>query len=237
MPAVPTQIVRPPVLRAVLLALLAFCLGLPAASAEDVDPTPLLGVWYRNDYNSLEIDRDRTIAFAGDRRWEASAAQCQATFRHSFQRRSASEILEDYRGRDFYDLDGQPLDGALESVLPAGDYLTLISLCCCPWEIDGGEELILLDDDSLLSVSWGDGAYAVFRHTRTVPTPSHDDLSRQNRLDAQEALQQLSLYGGAIDGVFGSGTEAAIRFYQASIGAEPTGVLSRSQFLRLLHGE
>ena len=42
---------------------------------------------------------------------------------------------------------------------------------------------------------------------------------------AQQALSDLGLYTGAVDGVNGPGTEAAISDFQSQMGLDPSGKL------------
>jgi peptidoglycan hydrolase-like protein with peptidoglycan-binding domain len=50
----------------------------------------------------------------------------------------------------------------------------------------------------------------------------------------QAALGVLGHYNGRVDGVFGAESRAAIRRYQSSAGAEPTGRLTAQQIGALL---
>lgn len=61
-------------------------------------------------------------------------------------------------------------------------------------------------------------------------------LSRPERQDIQSALQWQGFYSAAIDGAFGAGTRAAIAAFQATRGAEQTGVLTTSQRRALIQG-
>jgi len=58
-------------------------------------------------------------------------------------------------------------------------------------------------------------------------------LSLEHGKRLQRALSHLGHYDGEIDGVIGNGSFQAIRLYQQSIGARPTGVLSREQLIDL----
>ncbi|MEL6521850.1 MAG: serine protease, partial [Pseudomonadota bacterium] len=60
-------------------------------------------------------------------------------------------------------------------------------------------------------------------------------LTRDERLNLQEALQWFGFYSGGIDGAFGRGTRAAMEVWQISKGFEPTGVLTTNQRLTLLN--
>lgn len=61
-------------------------------------------------------------------------------------------------------------------------------------------------------------------------------LSRAEREALQVALQWKGFYGAAIDGAFGPATRAAMAAWQASVGLEPTGVLTTRQRAQLLEG-
>ncbi len=58
-------------------------------------------------------------------------------------------------------------------------------------------------------------------------------LSRRQRRDIQDSLQQLGHYRMTIDGLFGNGTRSAIRAFQRSLGDDPTGYLTAAQRQRL----
>lgn len=59
-------------------------------------------------------------------------------------------------------------------------------------------------------------------------------LNEAQRRRIQAGLGVLGLYSGRVDGNFGAETRAAVRRYQASAGAEPTGRLTPSQIAALL---
>lgn len=63
-----------------------------------------------------------------------------------------------------------------------------------------------------------------------------DQMSDQERRQAQAALATLGYYSGRLDGVFGPETKAAIRRYQFEIKAEMTGHLTADQATRLVNG-
>lgn len=88
-----------------------------------------------------------------------------------------------------------------------------------------------------LGVSNGAPPVANDNRSRTVTT---DDLaSAEARLELaerrrmQEALKLLDLYYGEIDGMFGSGTRAAIRRFQSDLGSATTGFLTTEERLGL----
>lgn len=54
-------------------------------------------------------------------------------------------------------------------------------------------------------------------------------LSRDERMELQEALAWYGHYSAAIDGAFGSGTRKSMASWQEALGYEPTGVLSSDQ--------
>lgn len=65
-----------------------------------------------------------------------------------------------------------------------------------------------------------------------TPLPS-DGLSREQVRAVQQALQQLGLYDGALDGISGPRTRAGITQWQLSRGLEPTGQLTESQLKQI----
>lgn len=65
---------------------------------------------------------------------------------------------------------------------------------------------------------------------------SERDLSREDRMRLQEALQWEGFYTSAIDGAFGPGTRNAMAAYQTAMGLEPTGILTTKQRATLLKG-
>jgi hypothetical protein len=64
--------------------------------------------------------------------------------------------------------------------------------------------------------------------------PAEADMSEANRRQIQGALQRLGYYKGAIDGIFGPSTRAAIRRFQHAIGAHATGNLTEEDANRLV---
>ncbi|MCB9947134.1 MAG: peptidoglycan-binding protein [Rhodospirillaceae bacterium] len=227
---------RPPVAMLFAAAVLAGWLACLPAWGDETDPTPILGMWYGSDFSSLEIERDRIVVVSNGYRHEESACRCRDGFEQTFQYRRTADILARYLGPDFSSPEGAPLDDVLRQALGGDEYLTLATTCCCPGEIGVVREIIRLDDDTILALSAGDGVYGIDTYARAVPILSHDDLTWQQRLDAQQALRDLRLYHGSIDGLFGPRTEGAIRSYQSHIGADPTGILSPYQFRRLVYG-
>ncbi len=66
------------------------------------------------------------------------------------------------------------------------------------------------------------------------PWPRHERvLSRAERLEFQQLLAQRGYYRGTPDGQFGSGTRAALRTFQTSIGAPADGFASSDMLDRL----
>ncbi|WP_323038520.1 serine protease [Gemmobacter sp.] len=61
-------------------------------------------------------------------------------------------------------------------------------------------------------------------------------LTRQDRMDIQRALQWRGVYSAGIDGAFGPGTRSAIAAWQATQGAEGTGVLLSDERRALVGG-
>jgi peptidoglycan hydrolase-like protein with peptidoglycan-binding domain len=64
--------------------------------------------------------------------------------------------------------------------------------------------------------------------------PAEAGMSTANRRQVQEALRRLDYYQGPVDGIFGQRTRAAIRRFQQTIDAEPTGTLTPDQANRLV---
>lgn len=62
-------------------------------------------------------------------------------------------------------------------------------------------------------------------------------LSREEKMALQGALQWFGHYGAAIDGSFGAGTRTSMAEWQASVGGEPTGVLTTRQRASLLDAQ
>ncbi len=59
-------------------------------------------------------------------------------------------------------------------------------------------------------------------------------LTREERVELQEALRWAGFYGGAIDAAFGRGTRGAMADWQAANGYEATGILTTRQRAELL---
>lgn len=70
--------------------------------------------------------------------------------------------------------------------------------------------------------------------TRAQAQRSERDLTRDERMALQEALQWEGFYTSAIDGAFGRGTRASMAAWQEDKGLEPTGVLTTRQRAKLL---
>jgi peptidoglycan hydrolase-like protein with peptidoglycan-binding domain len=64
--------------------------------------------------------------------------------------------------------------------------------------------------------------------------PAQADMTDANRRQVQEALRRLGYYRGPMDGIFGPLTQAAIRRFQQSVAAEPTGSLTAAEANRLV---
>lgn len=58
---------------------------------------------------------------------------------------------------------------------------------------------------------------------------SEAELDSEARMDLQRALQWSGFYASGIDGAFGPGTRRSMADWQASMGLEPTGVLTTRQ--------
>jgi len=67
------------------------------------------------------------------------------------------------------------------------------------------------------------------RTETALALPPQPALSARERREVQRALRRLGLYGGAIDGLIGPGSRAAIVAFQRSIGATADGNLTDAQ--------
>jgi lytic murein transglycosylase len=77
------------------------------------------------------------------------------------------------------------------------------------------------------------GDYVAGRGPVQRSWPEETPLSREQRVDAQIALQRLGFLQGEIDGVIGAGTRAALRAWQKSAGLVADGYLSPEMVARL----
>jgi hypothetical protein len=64
--------------------------------------------------------------------------------------------------------------------------------------------------------------------------PEESQMTEFDRRTVQLALTKLGYYGGAVDGIFGADTRAAIRRFQHELHAPMTGQLTQDQSSRLL---
>lgn len=69
-----------------------------------------------------------------------------------------------------------------------------------------------------------------------IAMPEEAQYSEVDRRRVQAALRELGYYDGAVDGVFGPETRAAIRRYQHEIDASMTGTLTPDEATRLVAG-
>jgi hypothetical protein len=67
-----------------------------------------------------------------------------------------------------------------------------------------------------------------------VVLPEEAQMTQNDRMQVQTALQGFGYYAGQSDGIFGPETRAAIRRYQHEIGVEMTGRLTSQQATRLV---
>ena len=72
------------------------------------------------------------------------------------------------------------------------------------------------------------------REASIAPDQVKDTLTLDECRDVQRRLQNLRLYQGVADGVFGEQTKVAIREFQKLSGVPETGYLTRAQFERLV---
>ena len=61
--------------------------------------------------------------------------------------------------------------------------------------------------------------------SQSYPSPQSQELTQDTTQQVQERLQQQGTYRGHVDGVWGPGTEAAVRSYQQQHNLNPTGKL------------
>ena len=225
---------RPTVLAALAAALLTVT-GAPAA--QPVGTEDITGVWHRDDFRSIEIGPDDLTLVTPDGRWTVEPEVCPFAFEHAFEARTRADLIEFFglggAGLGLTDYDGRPIDDQLLAAWPDTDEPVPTLWSYCAAEAHGGALYFPTGADTLTAIAYGEGIGEVIRYHRQVPAPSHDDLSAYERREVQEALQRRGLYAGAIDGAFGPVTEAAIRAYQESMGAAPTGILTRSQTIEL----
>jgi peptidoglycan hydrolase-like protein with peptidoglycan-binding domain len=67
-----------------------------------------------------------------------------------------------------------------------------------------------------------------------IVLPEEAQMTQNDRMQVQTALQGFGYYAGQSDGIFGPETRAAIRRYQHEIGVEMTGRLTSQQATRLV---
>ena len=224
---------------ATLSVALAVSPAFAQSEAETGPPPPehaLFGLWY--------ADRAETIRLGHglhEREVDGVSVRTDLTVCPEFtfisRQMSGQAILDDWAQRSPVDPGGHPLDAILAPAIVAAETYPMIAITCLGrGEIGVALEYIALDDDRVLEIISGDGVVDLDLLARTVPEPGHDWLSQAEREEIQRALQDLDLYPGAIDGVFGQGTVAAITGFQNRIQAAPTGLLSGDQ-IRVLFRE
>ena len=219
---------RPTTITGLAAALLA--LPVAPAVAQPAGYEGLAGVWHQDDWQSIEIGPETVTLSNPESRWVVDPTTCPVHFEHAFEMRSGDDIAA------FFGLDTddpQRAGDALLAALPQGEtpIATLWSYCAA--EAHGGVLYFLTGADELTGLYSAEGDTGVVRYYRLVPAPSHDALHPYDRRRIQEALQRRGLYTGPIDGLFGPATERAIRAYQRSIDAEPTGILTRHQTIEM----
>lgn len=210
-----------------------------SATAQPAGFEEILGVWHQNDWQSIAIGADTVTYVTPDGRWAADPTTCPVHFEHVFEKRTPADIL------DWFGFDGTGQTTGAEDAgfaamvmeaLPetAAPIPTVWSYCAA--ESHGGTLYVLNGPETLAGISSVEGDMYVETYGRQVPPPSHDDLSSYDRIQVQETLTRLGFYDGELVYEFGPLVEKAIRAYQRSIGAEPSGILTRSQVIGLLHG-
>ena len=221
-------------------ALAAFAVS--TAAAQPAGYEAFGGIWHEDDWSSIEIGPEVVTTITPESRWVMDATACPYAFEHQFQPRTRADLIEFFglENSDPYagliDEDGASMNERILAAWPAGDgpVNTLWSYCAA--ELHGGSLYFLDKDGDLTAIRYGDGLAEIVTFSRNVPPPSHNALDSFQRQEVQASLQRLGFYDGAIDGIFGPGTESGIRAYQQSIGAEPTGTLTRQQLNGLLYG-
>ena len=211
--------------------------GQTDAAVEPPPPAhPLFGLWYADRAETVRLGHG-TLEREVDGDTVGTDLSVCPDFTFASRRMSGRAILDDWADRSAIDPGGHPLDAALDAVIAADETYPLIAVSCFGrGEIGMSVDFVALPGDRMLEIAFGDGVHDLDLLARAVPEPSHDWLSQTEREDVQRALQDLDLYQGEIDGVFGQGTATAIVGFQNRIQAAPTGVLSGDQ-IRLLFRE
>ena len=226
---------------AIFGAALALLAAAPAA-AQPEGYEALGGIWQENDWQAIDIGPETVTMISGGDSWAIDPTNCPNAFEHDFSTRTRAEFVE-FLGLDrpvsdggLTDEDGAPIADRILAAWPEGDGPVATLWSYCFNEVHGGTVYFIGAADDLIGIRYSEGIAEIVHFSREVPAPSEEVLGDYERREIQAALQRLSLYGGAIDGVFGPGTHAAIRAYQEQIGDEPTGILTRHQIIQLVHG-
>ena len=199
----------------------------------------ILGVWHQNDWQSISIGPDTLTYVTPEDQWVAEPTTCPVLFAHVFEERTPAAIMN-WFGFDGSGHTTETEDAGFAAMLMAAlpDTATPIPTVwsyCAGDESHGGTMYLPSGPETLSGISWVEGDMYVASYSRQVPPPSHDDLSSYDRIQVQETLTRLGLYEGELVYEFGPLVEKAIRAYQRSIGAKPSGILTRSQVIGLLY--
>jgi hypothetical protein len=222
-------------------ALFLVALGGPTAAADprlelaQAGSSDILGTWYRTTRpGGVRLEDDGVVSFLGNEEWPNNAQTCTAAFEHELRTLDNAALFTELTQDDVYDENGDPIAVGLEGRLPEGNLTVLRNYCYGAAETSSAVYYILVAPTRLTAVAFGDGAYDIEDLQREPPLVPAQSLDQETREQVQQALLARGLYEDEIDGMFGPGTRAAISAYQATLGAEETGVLNRHQLDILL---
>jgi hypothetical protein len=229
-------------LRVVACCLAAAASGIPALPAAAQAPVEiaqadgLMGTWYRSSRpGGVRLAADGVTGFYGNQEWPQTAETCTAAFEHELMTVDSGTLVAELTRDDVYDENGVPIAAGLEGRLPEGALTVLRNYCYGASEIASAVYYILVAPNRLTAVAFGDGTYAIEDLQRDPPLVPPQAMDQVTREQVQRALLARGLYEGEVDGMFGPATRAAISAFQASLGAEETGVLNQHQ-LDILSG-
>ena len=201
--------------------------GLELAQAGSSD---VLGTWYRTARpGGVRLEDDGVVNFLGNEEWPQNAQTCTAAFEHELRTVDNASLYAELTQDDVYNNDDVPIAVGLEGRLPEGNLTVLRTYCYGASEISSAVYYVLVAPTRLTAVGFGDGVYDIEDLQREPPLVPAQSLDQETREQVQQALLARGLYEDEIDGMFGPGTRAAISAYQATLGAEETGVLNRHQ--------
>ncbi len=207
----------------------------PAGGAVAQDASNMLGIWYNaTSPGGIDVGAEQLSTFVNDTRWPHDAAFCGADRSYDFSVQDGDSLLAGLLAGDPRDDDDIPLSQAIQGRIPGGTHLVLRDQCCCKPEIPGTSYYIQVADAQLLAIHFGDGIYEVEELWRFEPLVAPDGLNQSQIFALQEALAERGHYQGEIDGLFGGQTMVAVRRYQEELNEMVTGMLTRTQYDRLL---